>query len=1362
MKAHCRIVLSALIFLLILVHQAQAAASAPAWVPGALREWVGWALHGKEEQACPPLHVDPAIRVCAWPSSLALDLHDRGGSFSQAWDLQVDGWAALPGDASRWPEDVAVDGQKGAVTLSDGTPRIRLSPGHHLVKGAFRWKGLPEALPVPPASGIITLTLNGTPVELPAFEPQGRLWLQRKASGEAVEERLDADVSRLVRDTIPLQVVTRLRLRVSGQVRELTFPRFVSPEVIPVALDSDLPSRIEPDGGLRVQVRPGEWTVTVGVRHRGPVTKLRSEPPAVPWPQEEVWSFEAQNHLRIVEAGGTASPVDPQQTTIPEEWRKFPAFLVRPGQELTLKEIRRGDPQPAPDRLTLERTAWLSMEGSSLIFRDEIGGVKNGGWRLEINEPLDAGRVTVDGQEQFITRQKGSRRAGIELRQGTVRMTAESTMPRKGRRIPAVGWEQDFAEAKGTLNLPPGWRLIALTGADRTTNTWIAGWTLLDLFMVLIFSLAAWHLWGRGCGILALVTLALTWHEPSSPSWLWAPFLASTALARAIPSERARAVFRMAVRVFLAAIVAMSLPYVVGEARRGIYPQLSYPGAVRPLAPTAGAPKKAAQQVADQTVNQMAEPASPAPAEQERDKLSLGGEISRSVGSRYVQKQMPLSLPNAAIQTGRGLPEWQWDMVHFSWNGPVRRDERLTLYLVGPRMNFVLSFVRILLLTALLLVVSGFRPRPGAFHKAAAAAMILVACLAPALSSAADLPDRETLDELAKRLLEPPECFPNCAQVQHLRVEASPSRLLLEMEIHAAAEVAVPLPSNPEQWMPSQVIADGGPARGVLRRDGGLWLLVPKGISRINMAGPLPRLETVLLPLPVKPHRAEAVLTGWTVDGIHADGRVDGQLQLTRISGAAAPTGEIQAAALPPLVAVERTLVLGLDWTVETVVRRVGPPGSAVVIAVPLLAGESVTMEGVRSEDGKVLVSMGPAQESVAWTSLLKENPEVTMTSPATDAWFEVWRLDASPIWHVETSGIPVVHHLTDDRWLPEWRPWPGEKLALAISRPEGVPGQTTTIDRSSLSLSPGARSTESLLTLTLRSSQGGQQTIGLPPGAQLLDVKLNGATQPIRAEGGRVPIPVSPGSQQVDLRWNTPAGMGVSFRPVQPNLAIPSVNSTIGVKVPGNRWIVLAGGPVLGPAVVFWGVMVGIVLAALILGRVPGSPLGTLSWILLGVGLSQAHPAAAFLVVGWLLALRGRRELDPSVSAATYNMVQTLMALLTVLALGSLVAAISQGLLGYPDLYIAGNGSNGHLLRWYSDHGQATLPGVWAVTAPLWLYRMLMLAWSLWIAFALLRWLRYGWESFSRGGLWREIPRTPPLPGPPPVPPDSPEPPRG
>ncbi len=65
--------------------------------------------------------------------------------------------------------------------------------------------------------------------------------------------------------------------------------------------------------------------------------------------------------------------------------------------------VRRGDPDPAPDRLGLVRHLWLDMEGSGYTVRDLVSGTMTRGWRLEGGEQLRLGRVAIDAVPQFIT-----------------------------------------------------------------------------------------------------------------------------------------------------------------------------------------------------------------------------------------------------------------------------------------------------------------------------------------------------------------------------------------------------------------------------------------------------------------------------------------------------------------------------------------------------------------------------------------------------------------------------------------------------------------------------------------------------------------------------------------------------------------------------------------------------------------------------------------------------------------------------------------------------------------------------------------------------------------------------------------------
>jgi hypothetical protein len=125
---------------------------------------------------------------------------------------------------------------------------------------------------------------------------------------------------------------------------------------------------------------------------------------------------------------------------------------------------------------------------------------------------------------------------------------------------------------------------------------------------------------------------------------------------------------------------------------------------------------------------------------------------------------------------------------------------------------------------------------------------------------------------------------------------------------------------------------------------------------------------------------------------------------------------------------------------------------------------------------------------------------------------------------------------------------------------------------------------------------------------------------------------------------------------------------------------------------------------------------------------------------VGWLIALGFRKKAD-TLAGHRFNFVQIAIAGLTLAGVGSLVFAISQGLLGHPDMNIVGNGSSPALLRWYQDVSDATLPRGWVFSIPMLTYRIAMLAWALWISFWLINILKWGWQQFSSQQMWQHVP---------------------
>jgi len=416
------------------------------------------------------------------------------------------------------------------------------------------------------------------------------------------------------------------------------------------------------------------------------------------------------------------------------------------------------------------------------------------------------------------------------------------------------------------------------------------------------------------------------------------------------------------------------------------------------------------------------------------------------------------------------------------------------------------------------------------------------------------------------------------------------------------------------------------------------------------------------------------------------------------------------------------------------------------VLQVPLLTGESVLTADVPVAKGVVAVNLAPGAVTFGWRSTLAQAPALELAAPRDVPWVELWALDTGPMWDVGLSGIPPVHPSSSGA-LPSWQPWPGETLRIQITRPEGIGGATLTLDQATMTVRPGIRSTETTLTTMLRTTRGDQHAFRLPPGAEVVRFGVNGAPQPARLEGGRLLFSLAPPLTRVEVTWREPRGISAFFRPSPVDVGAPGVNAYLTVQPPGGRWILLLGGPAFGPVVLFWGALLVTLLVAIVLSRVPRSPLSLGAWVLLAIGLTQVSVPAAAVVVLWLLALTWREAYGARIRHfGAFDLMQLGLVVLTLAALVVLFQAVKQGLLGQPDMQIGGNGSTPAVLRWTQDRLDGPLPTPLVVSVPLLVYRLAMLLWALWLAASLLGWLRRGWQAFSTGGLWR---RPPPKPAP-------------
>ncbi len=1321
------------LFLILLIGLQQVVIAAD--IPEALEDWVPWVLHDHKDYNCPHPQNQAKPRLCAWPGKLALAIEDDRGRFAQDWTVYAESWVVLPGSIRHWPQDVSVNGKPATVTAHNQLPSLRLPAGEYEIRGRFVWDRTPERMRIPPATGLISLARNGEAVDHPHIRQRGQIWLQQKATGTSRKgDSLALTVMRQLEDSLPQKLITRLELEVSGKAREISLADVLPEGFTGYQLNSPIPARLDKQGDLRLQIRPGKWQLELIARSDQLISSLSMKQHESPWPENEVWVFRARHDLRQVEPEGLTR-IDPRQTRLPPGWQSLPAYSVTPGDTLTLRELNRGDQQAYEDQLSLNRQIWLDFNGQGMTIRDDINGRIHRTWRMATSPELELGQVQIDGQPQFITRLPDQDNPGFEIRNGNLSLQADSRYTDTISSIPANGWSTDFQSVSATLNLPPGWRLFSATGVDNLPDTWLQRWTLLDIFLVLITTIASARLFGLAWGGVVLLALGLSWHEWGAPQYAWLNLLAITALIRMLPQGRFRNLASSYRWVSLIVLLLIGLPFLVDQVRTAIYPQLEYSNI----------------SYYPQTIAQA--PRSSMPLEKKARALEESV-ASIAYSDAEVRKQSRLDQvdPTAQIQTGPGLPDWRWRQIPLNWSGPVKQGQMVDLKLLPP---LAVSVIKIL--TSLLIVLAALRiadigrlkwPK---WRSATPATLLLALLCAPWPGSdlqAATFPGPELLEELRQRLLEPEKCLPNCAQISSGTLLLEDDTLSLDLEIHVQSQSAIPVPASPSGWMPDR-ISNSAQSSLPLYRDNTdqFFLVLDAGVHNISLSGPVPALDQITVHFPLVPGQLSVKAPGWEIRGLLDDQRIEPSIDFIRFQKEQGTPSELSARPLPGLARVERNIQLGLDWYVENRITRQSPAGEALRLNIPLIPGESVTTPGITVSNDQAQIVLAPGQRTLTWSSRLDKQARLELTAPDSlkhdqVSWSEVWRLNVSPIWHIEHSGLPVIHQSPDGaRWLPEWRPWPGERMVLDILRPDGVAGQTLTIEGSTLTIRPGKRATSTELDLSLRSSQGGQHAVMLPTDAQLQKVMIDGRSLALGMDAGKLVLPIEPGTHEIHIAWQDSQTQAIRMVTPEIDLGTSSVNARITVEQGNDRWVLLTGGPLQGPAVLFWGVVLVLIGLSLGMGLLSITPLKNWHWFLLFLGMTQTPVWLGLIVVSWLLLLGLRGRMQRSIDPGVHNAMQLGLAIYTLVALSALFFAVQQGLLGLPEMQISGNQSSGSTLNWYQDRSDQILPQAWTISVPLLAYRLLMLAWALWLAFALLHWLRWGWQAMNHGGLWLAIP---------------------
>lgn len=1340
--------------------------------PKSLEEWIPWVLEKHPEVKCPVLF-NSNDRACSWYSSLKIEATDKGATFVQDVVVYKDDWISLPGGHEAWPHSIKINQTALATRDQNGQAEVFLTSGSHQITGSLSWADKPRTLKIPSQLGLIQLSLNGKPVINPLMEGDTQLRLANNQQDNAMplQDSLNVRVFRKIEDNIPLKLTTKLLLSVSGKEREIELGQMQLDDFTTIDFESDLPALIEKNGNLRVQVKSGTWEITLISHRMTNTTPLSYATRNTLWPHEEIWVFESQRQLRSVQISGAQS-IDPQQTQLPEDWKTFPAYLVTPQNKLTLQELSRGKRLDIANELRLDRDAWLGFSGKDLILSDSLQG-KFHSSRIESLHPMELTSARINGAPQVITQLEKNGNSGLEIRSEDLMMQAVSKIPREFS-VPIVGWDQDINAVTTRLHLPPGWSVFTATGTSYESGTWISGWTLWDMFAVLIIAVAFARLISLPLGIIAGLGLALIYQREGAPIFILLNLLVVISLLSLVSGKIKSWLKGYAYLSFLT-LAIICLPFMVREARILINPSIenqdfwlvdssslmlgsqNYSVHKKSIPAPASAPVAAPEKMSEveevvvTELRQKADIDAVSAEDMGQFPNTSSAEALQRIGGISPQRKLSTQYdPSLQTQTGEAVPSFNHKVVQLNWEGPIKMNETTKLFLLPPLLNklgHLLSIVFVSLISFALIFKflqvinsdfpTGITPRKNS-TKVASAIILAFACLMGAQSTQANITiDPSILKELEARLTEPPKCLPNCAAIERAHIATANNQLQLEVIVNSSELIALPIPSSQALWKPTQVKIDGKIATLVESATHGLLVSLPKGQHKLEILANLQGQNSLNLKFPLPLHNLTSSVSGWALTGSPTALQTSQSLQLERVERDSSLGKEERLLPEPiaTFVSVTRIIHIDLEWTIETIVRRVAPATGAINLEIPLLEGEAPLSTKV-NEAGKIAVHMEHDEDEYSWTSNLKDASTFELSATQNVPWIEIWSIDIGARWHMKTTGIAAIQ-LNEGDNIPVWQPWPGEKLSVDISRPVAVKGKHLTIDNAHLKVSPGSTSSINELSLSVRTNQGGQYTFQIPKDGELSKLTIDNQEQLLSSTNGVLKIPLRPGTQHLSITWKEPKGVNLFTKTPSFSLENGSSNQHINVEMPENRWILWMGGPQIGPSVLLWGVLLVMSIIAYGLSRTQLTQLKSYEWILLSLGICTLSMWTFILVAAWLLTLGLRGKLTAIHKPWHFKFMQIALFTLSAWALITLAITLPDGLLSSPDMRIIGENTYNTTLYWYQDQSPAQFPRAWIISLPLWCYKVTILVWSLWFAIALINWLRWGWKQLSYRGLW-------------------------
>lgn len=1356
-------------------------------IPNVLQTWVPWVLKDQSKWTCPFVFNNFEDRQCAWPGVLKIDLTSKGATITQSWQVYEKAEVPLLGNSKYWPQNLSVDGINSIVLDRSNIARVTLKPGKHNLRWNLNWKQTPKYLQLPSIVGLVALSKNGKSIDSFRLNEQNQLWLEQNKSGVIEDKKVNKEflsikVFRNYTDSIPAQLITYYDLEVGGKSREVKLNVGLSAELLHLSVNSGLPVKIDKDGRLAVQLRQGRWNVQLQSRFLEKQSEISLGDTLST--EYEIWVLNRDNENRVISIGGL-TPVDAKQFNVPTHWLNMSAYRFSPEDKLMLTEQKRGA-EPAPDNeISLYRQIWMDFDGGGYSVADTISGEMNKDWRMDLAQPFELGRVVADNQSILITKQNESAKSGFEIRKGNLNVKAESRLNSSTRSF-ASGWSQSLKAMNVSLVIPPGWKLFAVSGPDSASGTWVSHWSLLLIFFVFIVSLAFFKLKSPTWAGIAFFATILTAADADAPRWLWINIMFTIGLLSVLPDGRLKKLVNIVKWIFTICLLVFVFNYSYYEIKSVIYPTLQKSrwslmskfntSSRSERSKMAHAPQEVAfGSMADKVDNKAYQL-----EEAELDSRAVGGSSSSGGGGSESISKLSSNLiksnmkkgssanyrnrqsyilddfdPNAVVQTGPGMPDWSWNQAYFSWTGPILAEQKIRLFYLSPFFVKLISILKVFLLCLLTLsifdrkrldpVVDKYAP----YLKKSKLFLLGLVLLSASSWGQNTIPSKKILTELKTFVTAKPECLPQCASINRVNVDVRKSMLSLRFDVSLSENVFFPVPFTRNVWQATSIIHDTIKDLKLVQKNTNQYLYLPKGNHRFVLRGTIRASQQWQLAFSLSPKNVYIGSQNyWDVQGINEDGNIQGSIEFIPqvLSGQSSSSAKIEESSkvnsenLTPFLFLTRRLKLGINWSIDNTIRSYNTLTEPLTIKIPLLEGEVVLDKNVTVKKGFAYVRISPHRSQISWNSSLKIADNIKIKASEDIRFFEHWMVNVGTKWHIQSEGAPVVAHKNSQNyWQPLWKPWPGENLLIIVTKPMASEGESLTVKKSSMEYKVGKKVTDATLSLTLLTSQGSQHDISLPEGAKLQKVEVNNQNLPLEINAGKLTLPLGVGQQNIKVSWEELGGLAMRYKTAPVSIGASSVNQTTTIQYPGDRWIVWLSGQGFRPYVLFWAKLVFLLMVSYLLAKFKLAPIRTYEWLLLTLGLSQISAPLFFWIIAFFIVMALKRDVLRIASRVQYNVVQVLLAFMAIVSAEGIYAALKKGLLGQPLMIVTGNGSYSTKFNFYLDRVDELLPQPMVYSFPIFVYRLVMLLWALWLAMALLKWSKWLWQGYISEGLWKK-----------------------